>query len=129
MLDEDYANIVHTLLDFAKRNILDFKQKDNFFKVVMSLKEKTQKQKERFIMFYNLDKNNNEEYTLSKLAKYNNCTSSAVKFSITSVASKLANLKDDRKYILVQIYEQCIAINYLFIRSIGSMLLFLWRGL
>ncbi|HJJ09827.1 MAG TPA: hypothetical protein OIM50_06010 [Clostridiaceae bacterium] len=109
MLDEDYANIVHTLLDFAKRNILDFKQKDNFFKVVMSLKEKTQKQKERFIMFYNLDKNNNEEYTLSKLAKYNNCTSSAVKFSITSVASKLANLKDDRKYILVQIYEQCIA--------------------
>ena len=60
-------------------------------------------------MFYNLDKNNNEEYTLSKLAKYNECTSSAVKFSITSVASKLANLKDDRKYILVQIYEQCIA--------------------
>ena len=56
-----------------------------------------------------LPKNNNEEYTLSKLAKYNNCTSSAVKFSITSVASKLANLKDDRKYILVQIYEQCIA--------------------
>ena len=47
MLDEDYANIVHTLLDFAKRNILDFKQKDNFFKVVMSLKEKTQKQKEQ----------------------------------------------------------------------------------
>ena len=73
------------------------------------LKEKTQKQKERFIMFYNLDKNNNEEYTLSKLAKYNNCTSSAVKFSITSVASKLANLKDDRKYIIVQNYEQCIA--------------------
>ncbi len=49
MLDEDYANIVHTLLDFAKRNILDFKQKDNFFKVVMSLKEKNSKTKKRTI--------------------------------------------------------------------------------
>lgn len=104
--EDSKIEIVHELLDLIKESKLDNIQKQTLYNIVMSLEDKTEKQKTRFIMYYKLDISQNEEYNLSSLGRYFKCTASAIKFSIIAVRGALIRLNDSRSSDLKDLLEQ-----------------------
>ena len=51
--DDNYKN-VYKLIDFLKTNKLNANQKQAIYNIITGLENNTEKQKTRFIMFYNL---------------------------------------------------------------------------
>lgn len=72
-------------------------KKQLLYELVISLDNATKLQKERFILFYNLDSKSNLKYNLSSLGREQNCSGSAIKYSISRIRSFLVNLTDSCK--------------------------------
>lgn len=74
--------------------------------LVMSLEQATIIQKERFISVYNLYSLPGIKYNLSRVAKEQNCSNSAVRSSVVRVKNFLVNLKNvEKKYIFSEIIK------------------------
>ena len=106
ILDADNRRkIVNELLLLAKNNLLNDEEKKKVIDIINSFKQKTDKQIERFILYYNL--NDDRNYNFSELAKIYNCSLSSIRTSVNKICSKLFFLKDERMDIIKNIVIQC----------------------
>ena len=97
--------IVNELLLLAKNNLLNDEEKKKVIDIINSFKQKTDKQIERFILYYNL--NDDRNYNFCELAKIYNCSLSSIRTSVNKIGSKLFFLKDERMDIIKDIVIQC----------------------
>ncbi len=86
-----------------KNGKISNENKEILYNLVISLEKGTKLQKERFILFYNLN-SENSNYNFTSLGKQQNCSSPAIRYSIVRLRSFLVNLKDERK----EIFEKLI---------------------
>lgn len=106
-ISEDYKiEIVHKLIEILKEKELNNVQKKTLYDIVMNLEKKTDSQKNRFIMYYNLDPNQKEKYNLTSLGKRFSCTSSAIKYSVLSIRHELVKLDDSIISKLKELIQQ-----------------------
>lgn len=104
--NDSNSNIVHKLLYYFRNNKLNASQKQTIYNIVMSLEDKTEMQKTRFIMYYNLDQFQTEKYSMQKIGNYFKCSASAIRFSILTLRRALINLNDNRIIVLKEVLEQ-----------------------
>lgn len=97
-------NIITKLLQSAKENKLNIEQKQMLFNIINN-SDRTEKQKSRFIKFYNLDITNKHNYTLTTLANECDCKSSAIRFSLSSVITYTLLNDDENMCILKRMIE------------------------
>ena len=102
---EDRLKIINELLLLAKNDLLNDEEKKKVLNIINSFKQRSDKQIERFILYYNLNDDGN--YNYSKLAKKYNCSLSSIRTSVNKICSKLFFLKDERLTILKDIVIQC----------------------
>lgn len=96
-----------------KHNWVSKEKKKLLYDLVISLDNATKLQKERFILFYDLDSKLNIKYNLSSLGRDQKCSSSAIKYSISRIRSFLVNLEDERQ----DTFEKIIKDDDYFIRN------------
>lgn len=103
---EEKRDMVYELLDLLKENKLNEVQKQTIKNIVKGLKNRTEKQKERFYMFYNLLESENKNYRLCDMAELYNCTSSCIKFSISRIRNNLINADESNLAIMKKILNE-----------------------
>lgn len=103
MTHEEKRPILTQILNMAKKNQLSAEQKNIIFDIIMN-SDRTEKQKDRYIKFYNLDINNPCNYNLTTLAKECGCKPAAIKFALQSVNIHTL-LHDENIEILKKIIE------------------------
>ena len=69
--------------------------KNILYNLVMDMKEKTIKQKNRFVLYYNIIPNQDITYSMADLARLQGCSSSAVRYSILTIRHALINHKKE----------------------------------
>ena len=100
---EAKREIVTILLNCLKKDLLNDSEKEIVYNIVMGLKGKTEKQKARFCMYYSLGPNSKEKNTMSKIAKFYQCTDSAVRNSINMITFALCRVSEDKMLLLKKI--------------------------
>lgn len=83
------------LISFLEEKILNDIQKQQLFDIVMNMKETTLLQKERFILYYGLDREKIKIHSCSQIAKIQNCTSSNIRQTINKIKSRFIRLSDE----------------------------------
>ncbi len=79
-----------------KEGLLNDTEKEIVYDIIMSLKNKTQKQKTRFCMYYSLGPNSKEHNSMSKIAKFYECSESAIRGSICAISYSLFRIPEDK---------------------------------
>lgn len=92
-----YSFVVHNFLENLRKNKICENKKISVSKFINNLSNCTEKQKQRFLIYYNLIPNNKRILNYNDIGKIENRTSSSIKTSIVSISSKLVNLKDEEK--------------------------------
>ena len=103
---EERQDIVYTILDLAKSNKLNNIQKQKLYNVVKSLKNKTETQKKRFYLFYNLEKGQTKTYRLCDLSKLFERTPNAISGSLGRIRCALVRINDERILELKEIVDE-----------------------
>ena len=98
-------DIITKILELSKNNHLSIKHKRTLFNMIKN-SNRTEKQKSRFIKFYNLDINNQYDYTLTSLSRECGCRVSAIKFSLMSVITYTLLNNDENMKILQNIIDE-----------------------
>lgn len=98
-------NTVDKILKFLKLDILNDEEKQVIYELVKNTK-KTDLQKTRFYMVYNIGPNVKEHNTYKKVASFYECSTGAVRSSVMTVVVALYHLKDDRFSILESILKK-----------------------
>lgn len=101
----DRINVVNKILKYLKLDILNDKQKQTIYDIVMSI-GKTDLQKRRFNMVYNLGPNLREHNTYKKVASYYECSVGAIRSSVMSVVVGLYHLPDEKFSVLENILKK-----------------------
>ncbi len=83
------------LINFLEVEILNDTQRQQLFDIVINMKETTLLQKERFILYYGLDKDKAKIHSCSKIATIQNCTSSNIRQAINKIKSRFIRLSDE----------------------------------
>lgn len=122
ILDEYYENIgiprvnynhstrvmiIDKLLEISKQNLLNAKQKEIVRNFVNCLNNRTENQKNRFIMFYNLI-DSDKKTRLCDIARQSNRSVSAIRCSIMRVRTALIRMENEDIFILKTILDECI---------------------
>ena len=102
---EHRINVVDKILKILKLGILNKKEKQEIYELVKSI-NKTELQKERFYIIYNIGPNENDHNTYNKAASFYNCTTGAVRSSVISVIVALYHLSDNKFSILENIFKK-----------------------
>lgn len=98
-------NIVNKILKYLKLDILNDEQKQTIYDIVMSIR-KTDLQKRRFNMVYNLGPNLREHNTYKKVANFYECSVGAIRSSVMSVVVGLYHLPDEKFSVLENILKK-----------------------
>lgn len=98
-------NTVNKILKFLKLDILNDEEKQVIYELAKSTK-KTDLQKKRFYMVYNVEPNLKEHNTYKKVASFYECSTGAIRNSVMSVVVALYHLKDDKFSILENILKK-----------------------
>lgn len=99
-------DIVYSLLSNVKENKITYSQKRILYDFVINLENKTLLQKERFILYYNLDSTDLKKHTFSELSKKYGCSAEAVKLSHDTIRRALIDLPDEQIEILKSFLEE-----------------------
>ena len=83
------------MINFLEVEILNDTQRQQLFDIVINMKETTLLQKERFILYYGLDKDKAKIHSCSKIATIQNCTSSNIRQAINKIKSRFIRLSDE----------------------------------
>ena len=102
---EERSDVVYQILELAKDKLLTQEQKNQIYDIVISLDNRTENQKERFLLYYNLNVNQVQEYRQCDLARQYNVSANAIRCSVGRITNALANLKDNRIEVLKDILE------------------------
>ena len=97
--------ITKELLELLKSSKLNNKQKMKMLECVENEETATKKQKERFCLFYGLNRNGKKDMNYTQIAKIYNCSSTAVKYSIISMRIRLRRNNKNIK-IIEEILEE-----------------------
>lgn len=103
---EEKSLLVNKLLKLAKTSKLSNNQKKTILTIVESLKNVTEIQKRRFILYYQLNTPNKKKSTLSSIGEFYGCSKTAVRASVIRVKSKLKRLNEEIK-IIEEIVKKC----------------------
>ena len=103
---ERKSEIMDNLLLFAQKESLNEKQKKAFLKIVKELPKGTNLQKERFIMYFGLDKTKGKRKKICEMSKIYNCTASAVRESVMSIRNLLMRMPNEKIEMLQKIMEE-----------------------
>lgn len=98
-------NTVNKILKFLKLDILNDEEKQIIYELAKSTK-KTDLQKKRFYMVYNVGPNAKEHNTYKKVASFYECSTGAIRNSVMSVVVALYHLKDDKFSVLENILKK-----------------------
>lgn len=90
------------LLEIAKQNKLSVLDKNEILKIVNNLEKRTEVQKRRFCILYNLYVNQKAQYSLSDIAREDGVRPSAVKQSVARVRNSLVNMDDEQLKKIIQ---------------------------
>lgn len=101
---EDLSLLVYNFLNSIRAKEVPAEKISNFFDFVNCLEKGTEKQKRRFIMFFDV-RQNKELETFSTIAKKENCTYPAIKCCVSRIRSILVNLKDKERQDLIKIIK------------------------
>lgn len=101
----DENELIKMFLTKLKKGLIKDETRKRLYKLVINLNKRTEKQKERFILLYNLKPNQKEKYNGTSLANEQGCTLSAIKYSVIRVKSNLVNLKGEEKRIFLDIIK------------------------
>lgn len=102
-----FSSEVHSFLDNLRETNISNKQKELLFTFVNDLKEGTEKQKRRFLLFYNLNPNSNKILSYNDIGEMEGCSGSAIKNSVFSIESLLVRLENEQKEIFTAIMKSC----------------------
>lgn len=107
-LEKDKFSLqVHNFLGNIRIKDIDKNKKILLADFIKGLEDGTQKQKRRFLMYYNLMPNsNNNILNYSDIAKMESCSISAIKTSIISIISYLVRLEDSQKLLFLAIMNK-----------------------
>lgn len=106
-LEKDRFSLqVHNFLDNIRIKNIDKNQKELIIDFIKDLGNGTEKQKRRFLMYYNLMPNINNIFNYSDIAKMENCSISAIKTSVISIVSYLVRLEDSKKSLFLTIMDK-----------------------
>lgn len=94
--------VVDKLLRYLKLDILNDEEKQSIYDIVMTTR-KTDLQKRRFNMFYNIGPNIKEHNTYKKIAEFYNCSIGAIRNSVMSGVNGLYNVNSEQFAILKKI--------------------------
>lgn len=98
--------IVYDLLELAKKDLLKDADKKKIVNIVNSLERRTESQKYRFCLLYNLYVDEKNKYILSEIARKENVRPSAVRQSIARIRNSLVNSTDENLNILYEILKE-----------------------
>lgn len=98
-------NTVNKILKFLKLNILNDEEKQVIYELAKSTK-KTDLQKKRFYMVYNVGPNANEHNTYKKVASFYECSTGAIRSSVITVVVALYHLPDEKFIYLENILKK-----------------------
>ena len=103
---EEYDKIYNkfTEIDEKYENLLEVNIPKKSFEAIMNIEDATPMQKERFILYYGLDKE--KIHSASKLAKLQHCTQSNIRQAINKIKSKIIRLPDEKIDIIREIIEE-----------------------
>lgn len=97
---------VHNFLDNIRIKDIDKNKKILLADFIKGLEDGTEKQKRRFLMYYNLMPNSNNILNYSDIAKMEGCSISAIKTSVISIVSYLVRLEDSQKSLFLTIMNK-----------------------
>ncbi|MBR0491814.1 MAG: hypothetical protein IJJ82_07230 [Clostridia bacterium] len=100
------CDMVYELLELLKDNKLNNSQKRKIYEIVKGFTNRTEKQKERFFLFYNLDEGENKNYRLCDLALLYNCTSGCIRTAIGRIRYNLIYSDAESLAIMKDILEE-----------------------
>lgn len=101
-----FQNGVHDFLDKIKKRKISKKKRKQLYDFIVSLEDRTEKQKERFLLYYGLIPNNeNLKGNYTEIGKKYICKPTAIKCSVVSVVSNIATIEGEKKQILKNIIE------------------------
>lgn len=101
---EDLSLLVYNFLNSIRAKEVPEEKINELFDFVNCLEKGTEKQKRRFIMFFDV-RQNKELETFSTIAKKENCTYPAIKCCVSRIRSILVNLKDKERQDLIKIIK------------------------
>ena len=93
---EDFSLLVHNFLNSIRAKEVPEEKIIQLIDFVNRLEQGTEKQKRRFIMFFDV-RENTELETFSTIAEKEKCTYPAIKCCVSRIRSILVNLKDDKE--------------------------------
>lgn len=106
MEHEEKSNIVYDVLDILLEKEISADDKVTLIEIVKSLDKKTELQKQRFLIFYNLVENSNKGNRLCDIARSENKTPSAIRTSIGKIRSELTRIDDKKILKMKEILEK-----------------------
>ena len=92
-------NTVNKILKFLKLDLLNDEEKQVIYEIAKVTK-KTDLQKRRFYMVYNVGPNAKEHNTYKKVASFYECSTGAIRSSVMNVVVALYHLPDDKFSVL-----------------------------
>lgn len=98
-------NTVNKILKILKLNILNDEEKQVIYELAKSIK-KTDLQKKRFYMVYNVGPNAKEHNTYKKVASFYECSTGAIRSSVITVVVALYHLPDEKFIYLENILKK-----------------------
>ncbi|MCI8548387.1 MAG: hypothetical protein HFJ38_05810 [Bacilli bacterium] len=99
-------HVIDKLIIALDNRILNDVQKKQLFEFIMNIENATLIQKERFILYYGLQENNNEIYNIAQIAQLHNCTKSNIRQAVNRIKSKITHLSNEKIEILRQILNE-----------------------
>lgn len=106
MYSDKRRDMVYELLELLKANKLNDIQKKQIYKLVNSLDNRTENQKDRFFRFYNLLEGETHNYRLCDMARYYHCSSSNIRFLVNRIRNSLINTTEENIAIIQNILEE-----------------------
>lgn len=104
------TNLSETDIFFINLKKVGISKEDEeiLYDLVVNLENRTNIQKTRFLLYYNLFPKQKEKYNFSSLATKCKCSSPAIRFSISRIRNGLTNLKGDKKNIFLKLVKNNI---------------------
>lgn len=102
---EERSDVVYQILELAKNKLLNETQKQKLYNIVMNLDNRTENQKQRFLLYYNLKQNQRNTYGLTDIARLQNVTPNAIRCSGGRIRNALVNMQNEKILVLKEILE------------------------
>lgn len=93
---------VHEFLKYIRKKNISIKNKEKLYLIVIGIKDRTDIQKNRFLLYYGLMPNQDKKkLRLADISNMYNCTINAVRNSILRMTGAVVRMKNEEKQKLI----------------------------